>query len=148
MNTRFVELAKRAALRSSHKYHVGAVLTRGNKVVSFGTNQPKTHPQSYCFWKTIHAEADALLGVPLSESKGGTMFVVRITRTGLLATSRPCQACFAMLRDYGVKKVYYINDARELVHENIPTLWSGKKVVRKNVRFMRYPCGIMKIIPH
>ena len=117
MNERFVDLAKRAAQYSKHRMRMGAVIVQKNRLVSFGANKCSTHPRSTNAWRSVHAELDALLNVPPERLNGGTVYVVRLTRTGLLATSRPCMDCQALLSSVGVRYMYYVNNERTIVGE-------------------------------
>ena len=120
MKPRFVELAKKAARCSTHQFRVGAVVTHRNQVISFGYNKPtKTHPKSRNRWGRIHAELDAILGVPLDVLRGANVYVVRLTRSGLLATSRPCVDCLAYLRDVGIRKMFFVDEKRIVREENV-----------------------------
>jgi deoxycytidylate deaminase len=117
---RFVRLAERAARCSTHNFRVGAVVVKRNQVLSIGFNQPgKTHPKAHTAWQRIHAELDAVLHLPHDETRGATMIVVRLTKTGLLAMSRPCGVCYALLRYAGFKSVAYSTAERVIVEERI-----------------------------
>ena len=121
MKPRFVELAKRAARHSQHSMRVGAVVARKNQVLSLGFNQPtKTHPKSRNEFARIHAELDAILGVPLDALRGTSVYVVRLTKTNLLASSHPCKDCMNLLREVGVRKVFFVDDKRAIQEESIP----------------------------
>ena len=123
MKPRFVELAKRAARYSEHQFRVGAVVVHKNRLVSFGHNQPlKSHPRSRNRWGRIHAELHAILGVPLEVLRGTSLYVVRLTRVGLLATSHPCLECMALIREVGIKRIYFVNDKRIVEEENVQSI--------------------------
>lgn len=120
MKPHFIKLAKKAASYSLHQFKVGAVIVRKNRLLSFGHNKPhRTHPRSKNAWNRIHAELDAILGVPLEELKGAEAYVVRITNTGLLAMSRPCEHCMALLKEVGIRKVYYTDNKRAVQVERV-----------------------------
>lgn len=76
-------------------------------MLGFGWNRPYTHPKSPSQWQTIHAELDALLGV-YTDTIGLDAAVVRVTKTGLLASSKPCKTCWNLLLDAGIRRVYYV----------------------------------------
>lgn len=115
-----VNLAIRAASRSASKYRVGALIINGTRVVSFGFNRgPKTHPKSNNGWKSIHAEFDAILGLDPDYLLHATIIVVRITRTGKLATSRPCVDCHTLLKNAGVARMYYVTSERMFASEAV-----------------------------
>jgi len=121
MKPRFVNLAKRAARGSKLPFRVGAVIIHRNQVISLGTNKAKTHPRSMTAFKAIHAELDAVLGVPLEELRGSTMYVIRITNSELIAMAKPCIHCMALLRQVGIRKIFYSTEKRQIEEITIPT---------------------------
>ena len=91
-----------------------------NQVLSIGFNRPhQTHPKAQTAWQRIHAELDALLHMTSDETRGATMIVVRLTKTGLLAMSRPCSVCYSMLQLAGFKSIVYSSAERTVVEEAI-----------------------------
>lgn len=110
---RLAELARRAASFSTLRQRVGAVISSRNRILSVGCNKRKTHPQSPSKW-SIHAEVDALLGLPREVLNGSTVCVVRLTKRGLLAMSRPCAGCVGILLEAGVSKVIFSGQDRQL----------------------------------
>ena len=119
MKPRFFELARRMTMYSCHtKHRIGAVLVQKNHVVSVGANRStQTHPKSTNRWRSIHAELDAILGVPAWRLRGSTIYVVRVTKSGLLAHSKPCADCAAMLIAAKVHRFCYIGPTREFRSE-------------------------------
>lgn len=67
----------------------------------------KTHPKIDGAWKTLHAEAHALMGLSTKETNNCTVYVYRETKDGVPAMSKPCPLCETALREAGIKKVYY-----------------------------------------
>lgn len=110
---RLADLAQRAALCSTLRCRVGAVIASKRHVLSIGTNKLKTHPRSPSPW-SIHAEVDAVLGLPRAALHGSTICVVRLTKRGLLAMSKPCAGCVGVLLEAGVKTVLYSGRDRGL----------------------------------
>jgi len=115
------EVARKVVLKNMHSknnHHLGAVLCVGGSVISTGSNIPKRNALvRFIVSQTggkpinIHAEVDALLGVPTSKSQGGIMFVARVKvyedgKTEF-RLAKPCSYCQAFLRKRKVKKVYY-----------------------------------------
>lgn len=106
--------AVRAARASLHyRYKVGAVVAMGNRIVSVGINQQKTHTKSPSRFKTIHAETHALLRAG-HRACGGTIYVVRILANGSFGISRPCPDCEALLRSAGIRRMVYIDREGEV----------------------------------
>ena len=108
---KYFDLAKRLSLKSDHcRYCIGCVIVKKSKVVGVGYNQLKTHPKSPHDYNTIHAEFSAILGVPVADLKGATVYVYRENKKGELALAKPCKHCQKMLEGCGVKTVYYTVD--------------------------------------
>lgn len=116
---RVITLAARVALRSQVNMRVGAIIWRRNRIISMGWNQRKTHPQSAAKWPSLHAEHHALLGCDHRDLHQANIAVVRITRSGLFARSRPCPSCHALLRMMGLSRMVYVGDHRCLVTEPV-----------------------------
>ncbi len=111
MKSKFFDLAKTISTRSDHHSHlIGCVITKKNRVVSVGFNQMKTHSKAPSPYRFLHAEAHAILGTPLSDLKGATVYVYRELKDGSPAMSRPCSYCLEMLRTVGIKKICFTND--------------------------------------
>ena len=108
---RMLELARRVSLRSPYpRIHIGAVVARKARVLGVGFNQRKTHPRSPSPYRHLHAEIDAVMGVPLTELRGAVVYVYRSLPSGLPGMSRPCADCERYLQGCGVKTVYYTRD--------------------------------------
>lgn len=112
----YFDLARKQSLKSTHnKVSIGAVIVRGNHVLSKGWNQEKSHPTQFrynrfrpfkCHHK-IHAEIHALERSTSDSFVGASCFTFRHDKKGLLAPSRPCNACYEALSDAGISKIYY-----------------------------------------
>lgn len=108
-------LAKEVAKLSDHgKFKIGAVLYQKGKPISLGRNyQYKTHPLMRQFGKylhhqtNLHAELDALISVRHKTSFKGCKMVVYRESLAEAATSRPCPTCMLILKNFGIKEVYY-----------------------------------------
>lgn len=116
--SRFLKLASKASLYSTHpRFQIGAVLTVGNKIVSIGYNQNKTHPlqQQYNKYRgfncsnTIHAEIDCIIAARYVNLTGAIMYIWRYDKSGNATMCKPCKACMNAITDFGIKAVYYTN---------------------------------------
>lgn len=104
---KFLTMAKQLSKRSDHHTHkVGCVIARGNKIIGSGFNLLKTHPKSPHEHKSVHAEFMAALNAGYN-MKGATAYVFRELRDGTAAMARPCESCWRLLMDCGIKKVVY-----------------------------------------
>lgn len=108
---RLFEIAKQLSRKSSYKYRVGAVVVRSGKPIGFGFNKPqKTHPKSSNEFRTIHAELDAMIGLSREEISGADLYIFREHKDGHIALARPCDHCLALIREYGIRRIYYTID--------------------------------------
>jgi|SRR5581483_1298042 len=104
----FINLAKKASEKSDHhKYKMGCVIAKGNKVLGIGFNTNKTHPRSPHTYKSIHAEFMAWMNAGYSDIAGATAYVFRQQKDGTLAMAKPCECCWQFLVESGVSEVVY-----------------------------------------
>ena len=115
--------AKSVSELSDHKQHkIGAVVVMKHRIISSGFNKnTKTHPlqkkyNQYRFSEdsvhTCHAELSALLplindGTDLSNA---SVFVYREHKNGALACARPCKSCMKLIKDVGIRRIFYTTD--------------------------------------
>lgn len=121
-------LAHNACYYSDNKRtRVGCVIVYKNKVLSVGYNvNSKTHPTQKLYNKyrgydpnesgsvnSLHAECSALVKIRDMDIdwRKASIFVWRIKKDGSKGMARPCKACEAMLRDQGIKEIYYSTDS-------------------------------------
>lgn len=108
-----MRLAQRAASKSSfQKHRVGAVIVKGNRVLSTGYNE-LTYSK-YIKRPTIHAEERAVVRLlkdrRLSDLEGSTIYVSRFTKSGRLGLAAPCHRCQALLKSVGVVAAVFTQD--------------------------------------
>src|SRR3990167_11544742 len=108
----------RIAIKIAHeskfkRARVGAVVVRGNRVLSTGCNRigfSKYLPDRL-FRESVHAEAQAILELLKhkrgNELVGSNMYVSRINNSGIARFSRPCSACQLLIEAVGIRKVFY-----------------------------------------
>lgn len=109
-----IRLATKAARGSKFvRARVGAVIVRGNRVLSSGCNRiGYSHIlTSRAFPESIHAEQQAILGL-LKERRGhelvgSTMYVSRVNNSGIARLSRPCSYCQRLIESVGIRRVIY-----------------------------------------
>jgi deoxycytidylate deaminase len=115
MKKRFVRLAKKCATNSEHKFQLGCVIVKNNKVIGAGWNTTKTHTKSPQKYKTLHAEMSALFSAKKAPVKGAEAYVFRILKNGEYALAKPCPICENMLKLAGIKKVHYTTDSKGFI---------------------------------
>ena len=115
----FSAAASIAELSDHPHYKLGAVIVHKHRIVSSGYKsltrchpiQAKLDTEKYgeaCPGKR-HAEIDAIF--PLlkngSNYSGAVIYVARILKNGNIAMARPCSSCEKLIRQLGIKKMYY-----------------------------------------
>jgi len=88
----------------------GAVIVKGGRVMSVGFNKWRNHPTIIESSKvkrecSVHAEMDAISRV--TNPRGATIYIARLSKRGCAALSRPCDNCYKSLIDAGISKIVY-----------------------------------------
>jgi len=95
--------------------------------VGVGYNSTRSYVQKKV-QASLHAEDAAIHNVKSRykriKTKHLKLMVVRVDAKKQLVVSKPCLNCTHMIYDYGIRKVYYINDQNELVCERIRSMIS------------------------
>lgn len=101
--------------------HIGCVVTDGHRIISSGFNSSKTHPLQKKYNRerftedtihSLHAEISALLplikeNIDFSKVE---LYTYRMFANGQLAMSRPCPSCMALIKELGIKKIFYTTE--------------------------------------
>ena len=129
----FLDLATKQAVSASGAggAYLGAVLVVKNRIISFGTNQSKTHPFQATFAKNpealfLHAETasinNALRQISIGElqSSKTALYISRVKRSNgpgspiIRALSKPCCGCLLAIAEHNINKVVYTLDEFEV----------------------------------
>lgn len=108
-----------AELSDFPRVKIGCCAVYKHKIISSGCNSLKTNPTQkrlniYRFDAetpaTLHSELACLL--PLINRKDinfsdMSLYIYREYKNGSPALSRPCPSCMALIRQLGIKKIYY-----------------------------------------
>lgn len=119
---RWIAVAKKMLLYSNHpKYKMVAILVKGGKIVSMGTNSlgPPAFFIRYAENRGRHAEVRCLFGLDKKYTKGATLYVVGLTAVGNIILSRPCKGCEDFIKRMGLRRVVYHTVTDEIVGEKI-----------------------------
>ena len=117
MKTKFFDLAEKVSKNSDHPHHkMGAVVARGNKLISVAHNQYRTHPKSNTTYKYVHAEMRAILNAR-GDTKGADIYVFRKNKLGELAIAKPCEHCMELIAEAGIKNIFYTDTNSYLFYE-------------------------------
>lgn len=109
---RFLNLALKISNTSPHRFRMAAIVVKGNRIMSVGTNKYKTHPRQINphtgeSGSSVHAELDAIIGLPKESLKGATIYVARQTIDGNPAIAKPCKCCQKVIEVSGIIRVFY-----------------------------------------
>lgn len=122
---RMFRIAKEISkLSDFHGPHLGAVVVEGKTIISTGYNSIKTRPlqHRYNAYRNFddyensnpsqHAEVAALSHLIGKEIdwKNVSIFIYRELKNGKRACSRPCAACSKLIKDLGIKNIYFIDE--------------------------------------
>lgn len=102
---RHIRKAMAAARLSECGFMMGAVVVRAGKILAVGVNKWRCPTISSDEFRTYHAEVMALNG--LAESSGATLYVARTGRTGNATMARPCEKCWPVIVEAGIRQVVY-----------------------------------------
>lgn len=121
---KYLDVAKAVAKTSDFKRtHVGCCIVYNRSIISVASNSEKSHPLQSFYNRyrnfdnpetaigKLHAEIHALsylLNRDINYNKV-SLFVYRELKDGSPAISRPCPACERLIKNLGIKKVYYID---------------------------------------
>ena len=109
------------------KFRLGAVLVHKNSIVSVGTNSYKTHPlmAPRTEWPFLHAEQRAIVRAGVDNCEGLDLYIARVLKNNNLALSKPCDVCTELIKEVGIKNVYYYKSVLNL--DQIKNIYSYNK---------------------
>lgn len=118
-----LNIAKAASQLSDIEQHkLGAVIAKGTEILAVGQNQAKSHPLQKKYnkfrghahaeeWSYLHAELSALVKIKNKKQlHGAKIYISRTNKSGKNALARPCAACFAAIKDFGISRVVYTTE--------------------------------------
>ena len=119
-----INTALKIAQLSEHKFKIGAILTRGRRIISCGVNKYKSHPKQInphtkALGTSIHAELDCIIKAPYPMISGSSIYVARLLRDGTPGYCRPCESCISLLKEYGIKKITYTLEGKGITEEEL-----------------------------
>ncbi len=122
----YFEAAKAISKLSNHNQKMGCVIVNKHKIISSGYNsETKCHrlqaelDMSYYKMESsgkIHAETSALLPLRRTDLSKASIFIYRETKDGTKALARPCPCCQKLIKQFGIKHIYYTGN-NSLVYE-------------------------------
>lgn len=109
---------------------LGCVAVYKHRIISSGCNQTKTHPlqkrMNKCRFDadtthSIHAEISCLsqlIGRKDIDFKDMSLYIYRSHANGSAALSKPCAGCMALIRELGIRNIYYTGEC-SYIHEEL-----------------------------
>ena len=102
--------------------HIGCVVNYGRNILSVASNSEKTHTLQMMYNRfkgfdtskhqnKLHAEVHALswlIGKDIDWSKV-EVHIYRELKTGTPAISKPCPSCYHLMKDLGIKTIFYVD---------------------------------------
>ena len=110
-----LKLAIDEAMKSEHTTHKhGAVVYKRKQILQSGRNQYCSakrirHFNSDKIW-SIHAEMNALAGLPRKMTRNADIVIVRVNKRGDIVNSKPCEICMGLIRSAQIRRVLYSTD--------------------------------------
>ena len=127
----FFEAAKAVSKLSDFpRIKIGACAVYKHRIISSGCNQTKTHPlqkkMNKCRFDadtthSIHAEISCLsqlVGRKDIDFKDVSLYIYRSHANGATGLSRPCAGCMSLIRQLGIRTIYYTGES-SYVHEEL-----------------------------
>lgn len=104
-------LAKTVSKLSEYSVKVGAVIYKGNKVISTGYNKLKSHPifANEDRFFSLHAEMSAIINAKC-DLTGCIMYVYREFSDGSVALAKPCKWCMPSIIEAGITTIFYTDE--------------------------------------
>lgn len=95
--------------RNGNNFRVGAVVVRKHCIMAAGVNSYKSKAilRSIYEYPALHAEAAAIIRCGLDACAGSDLYVARVLRDNSLANSRPCTCCQQLIKEAGIRRVFY-----------------------------------------
>ncbi len=110
-------------LPKSSKPHFSFLIHKRGRILSFGWNNGhKTSPLANKFgmrYDSIHSELAAIknMNFPPDFLKKLRLVNIRFKKSGDLGYARPCKSCQELILTFGIRVVYYTNEAGIFVKE-------------------------------
>ena len=125
LNSGIIKKAIKEAEKSKmYPFKVGAVIFKGNRIISYGYNKKghagKIHPRYRNKYDSIHAEQSAIFKVKnWKKLKNSSILVIRLCRNGFLSMAMPCDMCMKLIEHVEIREIYYTNHNSEIIKKII-----------------------------
>jgi tRNA(Arg) A34 adenosine deaminase TadA len=94
-----------------NSYRVGAILYSGKQIIAAKHNSYQMSAKliKYSNFPCRHAESNAILAHGMDNCEGLDMICTRVLKDGSLTMAEPCEACAELIKDVGLRRVYFTN---------------------------------------
>lgn len=129
MTNFYCNFAQSVAENSFQKIKHGAVVVYKRQIISYASNDEREH-----------AEISAILKIPPRDHEKMKRFykkciIIVVRRT--LNNSKPCKHCLEVLKEYGIKKVYYSMN-KDIVAEKTNKMENNHVSSRRRNNYWKY----------
>lgn len=101
---------RKEAHKCEMRHRLGAVVIKNGKIISTGHNQKRYVKSLKKTWRSrkdsVCAERMALLKC-LDKARGAVLYVGRVNNENDFLLAKPCETCMRMIKDLGIKRVFY-----------------------------------------
>jgi deoxycytidylate deaminase len=105
-----MNLVYKYTFESDHRIPMAALIAHGSRQIKHGVNAAKSHPRQKVYYnpfRNIHAELDAIIGLPKEALDGATIYICRRLTNGDVGLAKPCYVCEEVIKSVGIKKIVY-----------------------------------------
>ena len=99
---------------STYKFHIGAVIFKGKRILSSGHNgirSSRISNQHKLYANSLHAEQAALLELDWTKLNNCSILVLKCSKTEKsLSNAFPCEMCQKFLSYVGIRDIYYSSE--------------------------------------
>lgn len=100
---------KTAECSTFNRHRLGAVIVRGHRVMSVGSNSIRYSKE--IGKSTLHAEEAAIIKMLKSSRQhqliGADLYVSRVRPNGSIGLAKPCDRCMDLIQSVGISRVFY-----------------------------------------
>ena len=118
ISAKIIERAIKEAKKSTFSPRHGAVIFKGEKILSIGYNQIRycsLLPEKYTRWKcSLHAEQKAII-YNHNDLRRCSILVIRLNNQNKLMNSKPCPLCLGLITDVGITNIYYSTNGGSII---------------------------------
>jgi tRNA(Arg) A34 adenosine deaminase TadA len=115
-----IKLVKEAS-KHDGEYKIAACLFKGGNILNIATNTKQYigyRRDKFKFEPTRHAEINCIHNIARDLISSSCMLVLRTNAYDKLTCAKPCKSCISILKEVGIKKLYYSDYSGKLIKIN------------------------------